>query len=290
MPSLVQTPHIVSADINFLSPTLREKPYYSRKLTDQPETSNIITESVRTGIIDIRSLSPAEQEGFTIDTSGFQIVKHESVEKEFIDEEKIKSVYYPESEKLLKSITGANRIFIFDHTIRRRPHNDPSYETPKNRGPGLRAHVDQSPRAGAERVRVHMGDEAEELLKNRVQIINLWRPIRGPVQDTPLAVADFRTVDPVNDVVPTDLIYPHRTGETYSVKHSPAQKWYYLNEQQTDEITLLKCYESEVVEGRALFTPHSAFLNPEAPSDALPRWSIELRALVFYPPTHVRNA
>lgn len=131
-------------------------------------------------------------------------------------------------------------------------------------------------------MKLHLGEEAEQLLKGRAQIINLWRPIRGPVQDTPLAMADFRTVDPVNDVVATDLIYPERTGETYSVKHNPAQKWYWVSEQQTDEVILLKCYESEIAKGRALFTPHSAFLNPEAPEDALPRQSIELRALVFY--------
>lgn len=203
MPSLVYTPRVVSTDLNFLSPTLKEKPYYSRKFADQPETSNIVTEAVRTGITDLRSLSPEEQSGFTLDTSGFQIVKHESVEKDFVDEEKIKSVYYHESAeyvvpistvhllksglltglninidclRLLKSITGANRIFIFDHTIRRRPHNDPSIESPKNRGPGLRAHVDQSPRAGAERVRVHLGGEAEELLKHRVQVRSLHLP------------------------------------------------------------------------------------------------------------------
>jgi len=39
-------------------------------------------------------------------------------------------------------------------------------------------------------------DEAEELLRGRVQIINLWRPIRGPLRDAPLAVCDASTVKP----------------------------------------------------------------------------------------------
>ena len=39
---------------------------------------------------------------YTLDTTGFQIYNHESVEKEFLDDDKIKAVYYPETEELLK--------------------------------------------------------------------------------------------------------------------------------------------------------------------------------------------
>jgi len=67
------------------------------------------------------------------------------------------------------------------------------------------------------RVREHLPDEADELLKGRVQVINLWRPIRGPVRDTPLAMCDGTTVAAAN-LVASDLIYPNRRGETYSVK------------------------------------------------------------------------
>jgi hypothetical protein len=43
----------------------------------------------------------------------------------------------------------------------------------------------------------------------------------------------------------------------------------------------LKCYDSET-DGRARFAPHSAFTDPNAPANAAPRESIELRALVFH--------
>ena len=45
-------------------------------------------------------------------------MQHSSVEKEFVDEERIKSVYYRECEELLKERTGAKKVFIFEHTIR----------------------------------------------------------------------------------------------------------------------------------------------------------------------------
>ena len=79
----------------------------------------------------------------------------------------------------------------------------------------------------------------------------------------------------------SDLIYPHRVGETYGVKYNPAHRWFYIPEMRTDEVLLLKCYDSEL-DGRARFLPHTAFIDPTTPSDAPPRESIELRTLVFH--------
>jgi hypothetical protein len=113
-----------------------------------------------------------------------------------------------------------------------------------------------------------------------VQIINLWRPIRGPLKDSPLAVCDARTVRP-DQLIGSDLVYPHRVGETYSVKFSPEHQWYYIPDMVPDEILLLKCFDSET-DGVARFAPHTAFVDTTAPADAPPRESIELRTLVFH--------
>jgi len=279
----VATPATVNAQLNFLSPTVKEKPY-TRSNTRE---SNIVTEEHEVAITDLRSLSETELAGFTTDNSGFQWVKNESALKgaDFFDEEKVKDVYYKEIDQFLKATLGATRTFIFDHTTRHAQGIDNHKpEGPDNRGPGLRAHVDQSPKAGRERVLLHLGEDAERLSKVRGQIVNVWRPIRGPVKDYPLAVADYRTIKFDSDLEPTDLIYPHRTGETFSVRYGPHQKWYYISNQQPDDVILLKCYESDVVDGRARLTPHTAFLNPESAKEenVLPRQSIEVRTLVFY--------
>lgn len=63
----------------------------------------------------------------------------------------------------------------------------------------------------------HLPDEAERLLKSRVRIINVWRPIGHPVAHNPLAVADFYSLDEAKDLVSTRHIYPNREGATYSV-------------------------------------------------------------------------
>jgi hypothetical protein len=136
------------------------------------------------------------------------------------------------------------------------------------------------PAPSRRRVRDLLPDEAEELHRGRVQIINLWRPIRGPVQDFPLAVCDAQSVNS-KDLVPSDLVYPNRSGETYSVLFDPGHRWFYVSQMQSDEALLLKCYDSST-DGRARFAPHTAFSDPTAPANAARRQSIELRALVFH--------
>jgi hypothetical protein len=168
--------------------------------------------------------------------------------------------------------------FIFDHTVRKRVDGVADRDGGP-RQPVARVHVDHTENSGPQRVRDLIPDEAEELLKGRVQIINLWRPIRGPLKDSPLAVADARTVRP-DELIGSDLVYPHRVGETYSVKFSPEHQWYYVSDMVPDEILLLKCFDSKT-DDVARFAPHTAFIDPTAPADAAPRESIELRALVF---------
>lgn len=117
--------------------------------------------------------------------------------------------------------TGASRIFIFDHTIRRQPPGQGA--TGRNlRGPVQRVHIDQSYAAAFSRVPHHLPEDAEKLQRSRVQIINVWRPIKT-VQRDPLAVAEANSVDDGSLVV-TKLIYPNREGETYAVKHDQAHR------------------------------------------------------------------
>ncbi|KAI6027515.1 hypothetical protein BKA83DRAFT_4230119 [Pisolithus microcarpus] len=217
-----------------------------------------------------------------LDITGFQFVNYPSAEKLFEDEEVIRKVYYPEIEEILRKYAAAKRVFIFDHTIRRHPTQHEKVTssngtTTPRRGPVQRVHVDQTYTAAEERVRLHLGDEAERLLKGRYRIINVWRS--NPVAHNPLAVADYRSLDPERDLVATRHIYATREGSTFGVRHNPNHKWYYLSDQTPDEVTLIKCADSDI--SKARLTPHSAFEDETSPKDAPQRQSIEVRALVF---------
>jgi hypothetical protein len=64
----------------------------------RPETYYRPTVPLQATVRDIRG----SEDKYTLDTTGFQIVKHSSEEKDFADDEHIKSVYYPEIEDILK--------------------------------------------------------------------------------------------------------------------------------------------------------------------------------------------
>jgi len=100
------------------------------------------------------------------------------------------------------------------------------------------------------------------------------------LRDAPLALCDAQSVAP-GDLVAADLIYRDRTGENYLMTYRPSHRWFYVPEMRADEVLLLKCYDS-AEDGRTRFVPHTAFTDPTAPADILPRESIELRTFVFY--------
>src|SRR5580692_6323023 len=119
------------------------------------------------------------------------------------------------------------------------------------------------------------------LLRRRVAIVNLWRPIKSPVLDAPLAVCDARSVTP-EDLVASELVYRDRRGETYNLVYNPSQRWFYAPEMRTDEVLLLKCFDSRDDGAVSRFAPHTAFTDPTAPQDAPPRESIELRTFFIF--------
>jgi len=265
----------VTADLNYLADPLdRPRTYTFEPPSGEPK-SNIVPEPHSVPIHDIRPIGDT----VSLDREGFALVRQTSSVTDFYDETEVRSIYYPEAERLIKAAAGADRVFVFDHTVRKRVQGAADRDGGL-RQPVARVHVDHTEKSGPQRVRDLIPDEAEELLKGRVQIINLWRPIRGPLLDSPLAVCDARTLKP-DELVASDLVYPHRVGETYSVKYNPDHRWFYVPRMTADEALLLKCFDSKA-DGRARFAPHSAFIDPTTPPDAPPRESIELRTLVFH--------
>jgi hypothetical protein len=229
----------------------------------------------------IRDLRPIGDE-LSLDVQGFALKEQRSAVRDFWDDDEVRRVYYPEAEAFIKQVTGASRVFIFDHLQRRRVPEVADRRRGMPRQPATRVHVDHTARSGPQRVRDLLGDEAEELLRGRVQVINLWRPILSePLRDAPLAVCDSRTVDN-DDLVPSDLVYRERVGETYSVKYNPAHQWYYAPEMRRDEALLLKIADTRT-DISARFMPHTSFTDPTTPPGAPMRESIELRTLVFHP-------
>jgi hypothetical protein len=204
----------------------------------------------------------------------------------------------PSGKSTLSNISSTTESDTGCHDIRRPPNKEGQPNAPQHRGPVVRpsiivrhlltvadrtlqtrVHVDQTYAAGLARVRQHAPEDADRLLKGRVRIINVWRPIGNPVAHHPLAVADWRSLNPEKDLLAVRHIYRDREGATFGVRHNPSHQWYYLGGQTPDEVTLIKCFDSD--ESKARLTPHTAFLDSTSPKEAPERQSIEVRCLVF---------
>ena len=114
----------------------------------------------------------------------------------------------------------------------------------------------------------------------RIVQINVWRPIRGPVLRTPIALADAASVRP-GELIATDQVFPDRVGEIYQLAHGPDQRWYWVPRMERDEVLLIKSWDS-LDDGRARFTPHGAFKLDGQDPDAPPRESIEVRTYLVF--------
>jgi len=217
-------------------------------------------------------------DGFSLEREGFHFVRHDTKVADFFDETEIRRVYYPEMEALVKAESGAKRVVVFDHTLR--TADDELRESKRIREVVRRAHNDYTEWSGPQRVRDLVPDEADELLKRRFAILQVWRPIRHPVETFPLGICDARSIA-FEDFIISERQYPDRIGQTYACAYNPAHRWYWLPRMRRDEALVFKVYDS-MKDGRARWSAHTAFEDPTSPPNARPRESIEIRTLAFF--------
>ncbi len=218
----------------------------------------------------------------SVDREGFALLDQHTAVKDFYDDDEVRRVYYPEAEQWLKEVTGAARVIVFDHVVRNAQRSQPGQNN--IREPARRVHNDFTANSGYTRGRLVLNQigekDPEALLRQRFSIINIWRAIANPIQESPLALSDARSIAPT-DWVASDLVYRDRVGETYSITYNPSHQWFYFPQMHRNEALLIKCFDSDET-GIARFSAHTSFDDPTSPTNAPPRESIELRTFVFY--------
>ncbi|MBT5570026.1 MAG: methyltransferase [Alphaproteobacteria bacterium] len=215
-----------------------------------------------------------------MDQQGFELVDQNTAVTNFFDDTQISSIYEAEMVDLLTNLTGATKVHVFDHT--RRADSRSMREEKVVREPAGVIHNDYTADSAAKRVRdLFSPDEAEDLLSRRFAIINVWRSSNGkPIQTAPLALCDARSVSD-DDLITVERHSKDRIGEVQQVLQNNNHRWFYFSQMQANEALLIKTFDS-ATDGRAQFSVHTAFEDPTAAADAIPRESIETRALLFY--------
>ncbi len=268
----------VRAALNFIVPQ-KGKPYFnSTALTGGEAEIFFETEPHTVTIHDMRPLA----DGLSLDRQGFELHRHQTAVDDLHDDRQVDEKYDGEIEALLREATGAHRVLVFDRTRR---SDGPGGAANRDglRGPATRVHVDYTVASGPQRARDVLGaEEVDRILASggRITQVNVWRPISGPVQRTPLALADAESVK-AEELVATDQIFPDRKGEIYMLEHAPHQRWYWAPRMERDEVLLIKGWDS-LDDGRARFAPHGAFQLPQQSPAAPMRESIEVRAYLVF--------
>ena len=268
----------VEAILNYLVPMAEKPVYYTY---EPPAGIPQRNGSYEAHELSIRNARPIAQD-LSLDREGFALVSHHSAVHNFYDDEEVRRVYYPEAEQLLTEIMGAIKVVVFDHNVRDAQRAQQGEDNAKE--PVKRVHNDFTAKSGYSRARAELEargiENIDQLLQHRFSVVNVWRPIAEPVQESPLAVCDAQSIAPT-DLVAGDLVYRDRIGETYAITYNPSHRWFYFPQQRRSEVLLIKCFDS-AEDGRARFAAHSAFDDPTTPPNVPPRESIELRTFIFH--------
>ncbi|WPG97918.1 Hypothetical protein R9X50_00070100 [Acrodontium crateriforme] len=235
-------------------------------------------------LTDIRGTSNS----FTLDNNGFQYIKSPTNFNNWTSQPAIAADYLPELENLLhRTVEGCDEIIFYDARIRHESDEGVRVEGLSYNPFARQVHVDNTEFSVLAKVKRLTEMKSDYLLKGRTRIINIWRPIKHPVYDCGLAVADGSTLNP-EDVIECNR---HRkdTGEFWDtmgvVKYRPGFDWFYMSEQTEEDVLLFKNYDSSNTAVKHCL--HTAFDLPsdQIPASAPTRESIEVRALVFTYPT-----
>ena len=277
MSAVVEKPSTdtIRAAFNYVIPTGRPAIRY----IDWPEMEhNAVPPEYELREMVIRNGRPL-RDTFKLDVHGFVFVDHRTQVRDFADEAERKRVYDPEVQALIRKHSGASEVVVFDHTIRISDDESQRLEGARPTVKGV--HNDYTEKSAPVRLREIVGDEeAERRMRKRWAIIQVWRPIRGPVMIDPLGICDGRSI-PQKGFIKVERRYKYRTGEVYHIAHDPAHAWYWFPQMTRDEALIFKVFDSDSsVPSR--FTAHSAFDDPGTPADAPPRESIETRTFAFF--------
>ncbi|KAH7076210.1 hypothetical protein FB567DRAFT_156223 [Paraphoma chrysanthemicola] len=201
-------------------------------------------------------------------------------------------VYLEETAQMIKEYLGADEVYVWNAVTR---SADPEVNTPYGNdhfqqkaikglqfGTTIRpvatgAHVDQDGPNSRRMCQAAAGEDVFDRFA-RVQQLNVWRPLKGPVTCKPLAVCDGSTV-----LDEAKSIHMGLFGTRVVVHYDERQKWYYIKRQEVDEVLILKIFDSRVLEGEAMFTPHTSVDNlngVDGPETS--RESIEVRVVACY--------
>ena len=237
----------------------------------------------------------------SMDKLGVSLAHCESECQNFYDHREVERVFYREMEELLLDFfPGATDALVYNHDVFDKYYQGDRTENQADKNPGVNAnyanlvHNDLNDNSGRVRCRElltknlrnfgrqvnYTAAEADEKMSRRFMSINLAKPMEA-VQQNPFVLCawpSFADQPYINNY----RIYDDRVGETTRFTYRPEHEWYWVPEQQPNEVSMLKCYDSVTDGSVSRWSFHTACINPNLPDDAPCRRNLVVRSFVFF--------
>lgn len=217
--------------------------------------------------------------GTRLDVEGFELVDHRSRVTDFEDAAEVSAVHPAEIVELLRGLNGADEVRVTSPGIVRYSEACGLAGSRDNSFPARFAHVDATARTSAGFAAAAV-PEGRRL--RRHAHYNVWRTFSGRPQDVPLALCDPASVTD-DDLLVADAIFdppgrPEWSFESWLLAHNPQHRWFWFPDMERDEVIVFK--SSDSLHGNA--APHVAFDCPPGERPAVPRISLEVRAIAMW--------
>jgi hypothetical protein len=228
---------------------------------------------------------------FKADVHGFELIRNPTAFSAWDDVAAIARDYEPAQLEIVRQMLGADRMVNLGHALRTSGNAVERDMKPA----ASEAHVDfETVAARAYAEQLYREHHAGALSYSRFVAFSFWRPLTPPPHDWPLAVCDFRSVDPdegernvlvwCDEIPARDTWFDPIEGEegfpaAFIFHHNPHHRWWYFSRMTPEDTLLIKFHDSD--HSRAWRCPHSAFRNIADP-DVTTRESIEFRGMAFF--------
>ena len=235
----------------------------------------------------------------TLDSHGFELLRADGAVGDRQSVDRQCEAYRIDSRRIVEALTGCEETRILNQYHRGgfdglRP-GDPleqgvsgTADVPAAITPHVReVHTDGSPLA-------ELRSEWNAFVKGRHgAVFSVWRStdLDGPVEDMPLAVCRADSVAQ-RDMVATWFpdMYPGGGFVYYHLAHDASQQWFYYPRMTSDEVLVIRLYDTREPLGGRRGVFHAAVADPGAPSEARRRESVDIRVAAAFGDETERDA
>jgi hypothetical protein len=236
-----------------------------------------------------------------MDRLGLSLAHCESKCENFYDAEEVERVFYPEIERLLlEFFPDAVDALVYNHDVFDKDYQGDRTEDQDKKNPGVNAnyanlvHNDLNDNSGRVRCRELLTEnlrncgiaqnftqaQADKKMSRRFMSINLAKPMET-VEQNPFVLCAWPSFSD-QPYINNYRVYDDRVGETTRFTFRPEHEWYWLPQQQPNEVSMLKCYDSVTDGSVSRWSFHSACVDPTAAENARCRKNVVVRSFVFF--------